>query len=367
MKILLDLSRYVASLAYRLHLQVLVDSIVNAEPSAPPQDVILVAHSLGSVIAVDSLVNSKAWREDDTVTLVTLGCPLARFFYRFFPGLYFPKTAQACAEVIANRVKAFRWLNCYRPKDYVGTKISLPTDSWTAEVNTGERLKFHAKYWQDTVVRDCILSKLTLMLYSRPKESHDCSWQSDYFAPAPKIVEAVEGKVQLFLLEKLPLYVAIAASLFAVGDAHRLYSDRVEHLNETIKSGIRLDAKVSYVDTSGADYTSFIYTVKYRPIKASKELVWTGGTVGLDGVFDPLYWKFNPSSLKGAIAAAGCSQLCIDIPMKVKYQPSQEDYFVIVGSEPSFGISDYVISIGYLIFVVVVGMTCPPRSAHTQV
>ena len=76
--------------------------------------VILAGHSLGSVIALDSLCNSGAWNRFDSVSFVTAGSPIFRFFQRFFPGLFFPREAGGCCSRIQSRSRVIRWLNVYR-------------------------------------------------------------------------------------------------------------------------------------------------------------------------------------------------------------------------------------------------------------
>jgi alpha-beta hydrolase superfamily lysophospholipase len=39
-----------------------------------------VAHSLGTVIAIDAVLNSESFAPSDRITLITMGSPLLRFF-----------------------------------------------------------------------------------------------------------------------------------------------------------------------------------------------------------------------------------------------------------------------------------------------
>jgi pimeloyl-ACP methyl ester carboxylesterase len=57
---------------------------------------VLVTHSLGSAMALDALTESPDLIRGKDVTLVTMGSPIHRFFYRFFPGIF-------CEPVSAGR------------------------------------------------------------------------------------------------------------------------------------------------------------------------------------------------------------------------------------------------------------------------
>ncbi len=120
LKVLLDIFHYISDPAYRVRIQEFVDHCVEELCHRfEPTEVVLVGHSLGSVIIVDSLLHSHKWL-DKRITLITVGSPLRRFFFRFFPGLYIPATAGKCADDIARRLREFRWINAYRRLDYIG-------------------------------------------------------------------------------------------------------------------------------------------------------------------------------------------------------------------------------------------------------
>jgi hypothetical protein len=122
--------------------------------------VILVGHSLGSVIALDSLCNSNVWARFSTVSLVTCGSPIFRFFQRFFPGLYFPREAEKCVLLIQSRNKVVRWLNVFRADgllrgDPVGQALFSRGGSGTdLAVHQRSRIlmKAHLDYWDDEEV-----------------------------------------------------------------------------------------------------------------------------------------------------------------------------------------------------------------------
>jgi hypothetical protein len=107
---------------------------------------VIVAHSQGTVIALDELAHS--WRKDDgvpPVTFVTFGSPVTHLYQRYFPNEY-PGWTQAQWTLLFERVRC--WINCYRIGDYVGATIADP----------GGRCAFHQEvlgagghggYWSD--------------------------------------------------------------------------------------------------------------------------------------------------------------------------------------------------------------------------
>ncbi len=154
LKIFLDIFRYVGDINYRQRLQLKLDDKVKAERAEGHRGFVLAAHSLGSVIAVDSLMNSKAWQSNDCVLLVTMGSPLRRFFFRFLPELFFPPSADAIGGAVAARLDNFRWANVYRPWDQVGGPLKLRRKG-SAERRTGQWLhilRAHPDYWSDNKV-----------------------------------------------------------------------------------------------------------------------------------------------------------------------------------------------------------------------
>jgi len=161
LKVVLDIVRYLGTPDYRTKLQAAFDEEIREvrklEPDAERCRVLLLAHSLGSVIALDSLVNSGVWRSTDEVELVTLGSPIKRFFLRFFPGYLFPGSVRASAELAASRLGRFRWINVHRPWDYVGTRLGFGRDGRGEDLSTGQwgkLLTSHSGYWgDDRVVR----------------------------------------------------------------------------------------------------------------------------------------------------------------------------------------------------------------------
>ena len=159
---LLDIVRYMGDPAYRTRLQEELAQNIKDLPvtNSGVRTVIFYAHSLGSVIALDSLVNSLEWKKTDEVLLVTLGSPIKRYFIRFFPSYLFPPSVQGSAKVVASRIGRFTWINLYRRWDYVGTSLGLDREGVGVDVCTGQGLRVlnpHSNYWGDKAVAQCLV------------------------------------------------------------------------------------------------------------------------------------------------------------------------------------------------------------------
>jgi hypothetical protein len=168
-KILLDIFRYVGDPGYRAAIQAgLDDKVRELRGTAEGRTFYLLAHSLGSVIAVDSLVHSVAWRKDDRVYLVTMGSPIRRSFQRFFPDILFPASAADIRATVAARVGSFRWVNVYRPLDYVGASLGLSRAGCGIDRRVRQGWRFHVGYWSDPAVRDAVVEALAAEDRSTP-------------------------------------------------------------------------------------------------------------------------------------------------------------------------------------------------------
>jgi hypothetical protein len=153
LKVLLDIFRYIGEPGYRDTLQKELDEVLDSSQDA---SIIIVAHSLGSVIAVDSLLNSGVWNNRHSVVLITMGSPLRRFFFRFFPGLLFPPSACQIGRNISSRIGNFRWINVYRPFDQIGASLGLSREDAGKDVRVPRWtrvLRAHTGYFSDPAVR----------------------------------------------------------------------------------------------------------------------------------------------------------------------------------------------------------------------
>lgn len=186
LKVLLDITRYMGSPEYRAKLLEEFDrKISQIRFRGEGHRFVLYAHSLGSVIALDSIVNSEIWQPYDEVQLVTFGSPIARFFIRFFPGYLFPPSIRDASNVAARRLGRFSWINIYRRWDYVGTRLGLETAKVGLEVCTGQRSKIasaHLGYWEDERVLHFFKNSLTQVVPVLTDKT--TAYEVDYSLPA---------------------------------------------------------------------------------------------------------------------------------------------------------------------------------------
>jgi hypothetical protein len=158
LKILADVVLYLGDDEYR---RSLIDALAAELLALSDQDtdLILVTHSLGTVIAADTLREIVGLRSSQ-VTFITAGSPLTRLFNRFFPARY-PDVKCLLRQFEAS-VPNFRWINVYRPFDPIGGSLGLPAQ---CEVSTKQKFKLlmgaHSNYWSDPVPYVLITPLLT--------------------------------------------------------------------------------------------------------------------------------------------------------------------------------------------------------------
>jgi hypothetical protein len=152
LKIIADVVLYLGDANYRLRLWDYMQRSMEEFGRAGIKNLMLLSHSLGTVICVDVL----RFRYKDSgarVTLVTGGSPLARLFHRFFPESY-PATCELLSG-FRRQFRDFTWVNVYRPNDPIGTSLGLPA-CWDISTEQHELSGFaaHASYWDDPIVHE---------------------------------------------------------------------------------------------------------------------------------------------------------------------------------------------------------------------
>ncbi|MEM7507577.1 MAG: hypothetical protein AAF415_12610 [Pseudomonadota bacterium] len=114
-----------------------------------PDEVMLVAHSQGTVVALDVLRHKKIpelMGHGAPWTLITMGSPFTHIYGHYFPRQF----------VVPGRVRTglAAWINIFRINDFVGTHIRPRNDpkkgSWPEEHAVGPR--GHTNYWIDREV-----------------------------------------------------------------------------------------------------------------------------------------------------------------------------------------------------------------------
>ena len=161
LKLILDVLLYISDARYRNSILDALDAqITGADSDQDTSTLVIIGHSLGSVIAADYLVNRVAPGGFPAITLVTAGSPISRLFQRIFPEHLIPGTV---GEIIRHAsVKAdFRWLNYYRRYDGVGARLDLPSAANCIEQVSpylSDPLRSHIDYWKEPQFHEFVRS-----------------------------------------------------------------------------------------------------------------------------------------------------------------------------------------------------------------
>ncbi len=124
---------------------------------------VIVAHSQGTVIALDELAHSnfgrgREWLQGIDVRLVTMGSPAAHLYQHYFPVAY---PEWGCAEYWGELpLRLDGWLNLYRIEDFVGTTMGMGKEDAQclgfSESCVGSE-GGHINYWRDRrVIREIL-------------------------------------------------------------------------------------------------------------------------------------------------------------------------------------------------------------------
>jgi len=157
LKVALDAFRYLGEPQYRQRVQHALNKAIGQARArvGNEQDFVLVAQGIGTVMALDSVIHSRVWKETDRVLLVTMGSPLKRWFLTLYPGTLFPERMESVVDLVVRRLSEFRWVNIYRPWDYLGAALDLKPFNGR-DITTGIRVQRavgHADYWLDAEAR----------------------------------------------------------------------------------------------------------------------------------------------------------------------------------------------------------------------
>jgi hypothetical protein len=368
-KVLLDIFRYVANPEYRRSLQALMDAALRELPVAPDcigRSVILFAHSLGSVIAMDSLINSPSWNRSDDVTLITFGSPLKTAFFRFFPGVMFPESAQLAARVIAARLRGFRWLNCYRKLDYVGKELDLGSEPWLKElrmIKPRGLLGAHLGYWTDPEFKNDVVEFIRAAEFSRAAEI------GERYADTERSISGSHRRTFDHALSRLLLLFMIICPVFGViTRAVRLQHERGRReslVRETVKHGHDAIADVVYwttqrpIGTQGGTITLDKFRFSYSDV-AGYRYSWTSEPPTIFGSFDENLPRFEYREFaKLGTSRSQCpvifpteAQPCPSPPVVVRYNKDAPSFFVVREFPPlDSGLESFASWWTYLIFM----------------
>lgn len=152
-------------------LSLLVERLIAAER---PDQLVIVAHSQGTVIALDVIAAKGAkWRlmlntPDARLDLVTMGSPYTHVYNHFFPVSFPAHRARTQLLPVASGGNLNSWTNIFRVDDFVGTHIDAvrnyvpvtgkPQFQWPEEKPVA--VNGHTDYWTDKNVYPLVQEKL---------------------------------------------------------------------------------------------------------------------------------------------------------------------------------------------------------------
>lgn len=119
-----------------------------------PDDIVIIAHSQGTVIAMDTIDSvGQSWRnarpDGVQLRLITMGSPYAHLYNRYFKEEFNDVAARPNLAPFTPGGQGVldAWTNIFRKDDFIGTHIGSPGSSWPKEfpVDVGG----HTNYWVD--------------------------------------------------------------------------------------------------------------------------------------------------------------------------------------------------------------------------
>ncbi len=144
-------TRPVYPLRARMHHRfvLVMESMIASEK---PDEVVVIAHSQGTVIAIEALRTSNTSMLFDTKhikkrTLITMGSPYSHIYEHYFPSKFSLPTD------FNTRLDA--WINIFRIDDFVGTIVGPADGAWPQNIPVNPR--GHTGYWTDDEVLDVLV------------------------------------------------------------------------------------------------------------------------------------------------------------------------------------------------------------------
>lgn len=174
-KVVLDVFRYLGEPGYRERIQQALDNAIvrSRKRAGEDRQFVLAGQGMGAVIALDSILHSREWKETDRVLLVTMASPLRRYFLRLYPGTLFPEYMEDLIHLIVGHLNQFRWINVHRPGDYMGAELGLKPFKGR-DLSTGitsRRTVGHTDYWRSRDARHAFQDGLDDLPQIKPRRA----------------------------------------------------------------------------------------------------------------------------------------------------------------------------------------------------
>lgn len=294
LKLARDIFNYIGDKAQRSSIQAaLNEQLAGVRDGAR---VFVIGHSLGSVIALDSLCHSPHWQRFGSVVLVTAGSPIRRMFQRFFPGLFFPRDMSAVFGYLSERLELSAWVNVYRAGfvhgDPIGQGLFVGANQGIdVPVKQRQRKLFaaHTGYWEDEEmlvhrpVREALAAATAAPTMPIP-ESASGAWKPPVDASERLQDAAHRASTSLLTLSVTAgLILSIAGFYVVVGERRAAANDflsrattegvrapaTVSHRTATWGYGQNLDFPVEIYEFEFADQSGERRTVKFVEVEGS--------------------------------------------------------------------------------------------------
>lgn len=160
-----DTAAYVSDAELRAQaMEAAATTIARIASLAPRAQILLVGHSLGSVLITDALLSSPLPPERMPI-LITLGSPLRRLSH-FFRSV---RTPLERLRIFRERGLVRSWFHYWRDGDYIGQSLMPRHDDIYSERSLGRG--FHANYWTDHRLWFQVMLRAREALSPQPKPS----------------------------------------------------------------------------------------------------------------------------------------------------------------------------------------------------
>ena len=342
LKILMDIFRYAGDPAYRQRIQALIAAKVNAvrTNSGSGGEFYILAHSLGSVIAIDALLNAETFIGADRITLITIGSPLRRFFFRFFPNLFFPDTAALCAERLASRFAGFRWINCYRPFDQIGTRLGLPDYGWTSEISTSQYKRIataHSDYWGDPIVRKCVLDECRVVMFATANSPESIIQFSEIEVTWRRTVLRIVWRVLIGVMALAPIvgFVIGAKQYFQDNNEQNAILSRIQSEGIETYADVTYERRPTAWDETGPIAYETVLTFSYDDVKGFHHHVVLEEGELFTNVFDPSEHVVDVNAVEEFVLRERKSTKAKAAKVKIKYLSDNLDLIYVTQFPPT--------------------------------
>src|SRR5271157_1301379 len=151
-KVVCDVVLWLHDSSYRASLRTALSAKITALRLRDSDLLVLVTHSLDSIIALDYMVSPESLPRK--YLLITMGSPLRSLLCKFFPELF--SSPVSLCEFLSARNPSFEWINVFRPFDPIGCELGITETSDGAEMSTAQKTRFHMNYWGDQSVFRCV-------------------------------------------------------------------------------------------------------------------------------------------------------------------------------------------------------------------